>query len=107
MYHLRRPYNNPYAPYWNPYYSSYDTWLRGGTFAGTGMGGCYSVDPRSAPAYSNIYRLATAGALQRVQQKNPLGDVNFSSLSGVYLVALAIPVVVLSALFLTGVIKVD
>jgi hypothetical protein len=105
MYHLRRPYNNPYAPYWNPYYSSYDTWLRGGTFAG--MGDCCAVDPRSAPAYSNTYRLATSGALRRIPQKNTLGDVSFASLGGVYLVALAIPVVVVSALLLTGVIKFD
>ena len=68
--------------------------------------GHYEVDPRSAPAYSNTYRLATAGALNRVQQKNPLGALDLGSM-GTYMVALAIPVVVVSALFLFGVIKFD
>jgi hypothetical protein len=104
MYHLRQPYYNPYGPYWNPYYSSYDTWLRGGTFAG--MGSCCAVDPRSAPAYSNTYRLATAGALTRVPQRNSLGTLDTGS-AGLYLAALAIPIVVVSALFMFGVIKLD
>lgn len=104
MYHLRQPYYNPYAPYWNPYYSSYDAWLRGGTFAG--MGNYSAVDPRSAPAYSNTYLLATAGALNRVSQNNPLGTLDSGSI-GVYLAALAIPAVVVSALFLFGIIKFD
>lgn len=104
MYHLRRPYLNPYDPYWNPYYSSYDAWLRGGTFAG--MGNYSVVDPRSAPAYSNTYRLATAGALTRVSQKTALGTLNSGSI-GVYLAALAVPAVVVSALFLFGIIRFD
>lgn len=104
MYHLRRPYMNSYVPYGNPYYNSYDAWLRSGTFAG--MGDCCAVDPRSAPAYSNMYRLATAGALTKVPQRTALGVLELGS-AGVYLAALAIPAVVLSALVLFGVIKFD
>lgn len=70
------------------------------------MGDCCAVDPRSAPVYSNTYRLATAGALTKVPQRTALGVPEFGS-AGVYLAALAIPAVVLSALVLFGVIKFD
>jgi len=81
----------------------------GGTFAGMGSEcpGCATpVDPRSAPVWSNIYRLASAGALNKVPTRRALGTLETGS-PLVYLLALGIPVAVISALFLMGFIKVD
>lgn len=75
-----------------------------------GMGECSGcatpIDPRSAPVWSNTYRLASAGALQKVPVRNGLGAFDISS-AGVYMMAFGIPAVVVLALFLTGVIKID
>lgn len=82
---------------------------RGGTFAGMGneCSGCGTpIDPRAAPVWSNTYRLASAAALNRVPTARALGAVNLSS-TGVYLLALAVPAVVIASLFFMGVIKVD
>lgn len=93
-------------PYpWAGPYSNYERWLRSGTFAGMGDCGCASsIDPRSAPVWSNTYRLATAGALNRV---GGLGEVNISGNLGLYLVAFAIPPIVFAILFGLGIIKLD
>lgn len=86
-----------------------DRGWRGGTFAGVGndCSGCATpIDPRSAPVWSNTYRLASAAALNRVPTVRALGAVELGS-TGIYLLALAVPAVVIASLFFMGVIKVD
>ena len=105
--YMYRPVRIPGEIYPYPYYGGggYDRWIRSGTFAG--MGGCSCatpIDPRSAPVWSNTYRLATAGALNRV---GGLGAIDLAGNMGLYLVAFAIPAVVAMALFGLGILKID
>jgi hypothetical protein len=107
--YMYRPVRIPGEIYPYPYYGGggYDRWIRSGTFAGMGNCACATpVDPRSAPVWSNTYRLATAGALNRVGSMMGLGSLDFGS-AGVYLLALGVPVAVLATLFALGVIRFD
>lgn len=105
--YVYRPVRIPGEIYPYPYYGGggYDRWIRSGTFAGMGDCGCATpVDPRSAPVWSNTYRLTTAGALNRV---GGLGSIDLAGNMGLYLVAFAIPAVVAMVLFGLGVLKID